>query len=73
MLDKLLNAYAEAYPNLSRHAENFPSPEYLRSISVMGQRGYGMDDVGSGKDSAGSKIIISAVDKNDSRPVWVTC
>jgi hypothetical protein len=71
MLDKIVDAYAEAYENLVVHADGFPTPEYVRSISVMGQTGYGMGDVGTGKDSPGSELIIAAVDKDDPRPVWV--
>lgn len=72
MLDKIVNAYEKVYDNLTAHADGYPSPQYLKSISVMGQRGYGMGDVGDGKDSPGSEIIIAAVDKDDPRPVWVT-
>ncbi len=50
LLDILVDAYAEAYPNLKVHAQGFPTPEYLKSISVMGQDEYGMGDVGNGKD-----------------------
>ncbi len=32
-----------------------------------------MGDVGAGKDSPGSELIIAAVDKDDPRPVWVGC
>jgi DUF1680 family protein len=71
MLDKIVDAYAECYDNLKVHADGFPTPEYLRSISVMGQKGYGMSDVGDGKDSLGSELIIASVDKDDPRPVWV--
>lgn len=71
MLDKLVDAYAECYDNLKVHADGFPTVEYLRSISVMGQKGYGMSDVGDGKDSPGSELIIASVDKDDPRPVWV--
>ncbi len=71
MLDKLVDAYDECIENLKAHADGFPSVEYLRSISVMGQTGYGMDDVGDGKDSPGSELIIASVDKDDPRPVWV--
>jgi hypothetical protein len=71
MLDELVHAYAEVYDNLSVHAEGFPTPEYLQSISIMGQTGYGMSDVGLGKDSPGSDLIIASVDKDDPRPVWV--
>ncbi|MFC5626135.1 DUF1593 domain-containing protein [Algoriphagus winogradskyi] len=71
MLDVILDAYEEAYPNLTVHAAGFPTPEYLKSIAVMGQDGYGMSDVGTGKDSPGSELIIAAADKNDPRPLWV--
>lgn len=72
MLDKIVNTYEEVYDNLKIHADGYPTPEYLKSISVMGQTGYGMGDVGPGKDSPGSELIIASVDKDDSRPVWVT-
>ncbi len=71
MLDSLVDAYSEAYPNLKIHADGYPTPNYIRSISVMGQLGYGMGDVGEGKDSAGSDMVIAAADKDDPRPVWV--
>jgi len=71
MLDKLVNAYEKVYDNLKNHADGYPTPQYLKSISVMGQRGYGMGDVGDGKDSPGSEMIIAAADKDDPRPVWV--
>ena len=71
MLDKIVNAYEQAYPNLKVHAEGFPTPAYLKSVSVMGQTGYGMSDVGTGKDSKGSDLIIAAADKKDPRPLWV--
>ena len=71
MLDKIVLAYEEVYPNLIVHAEGYPEPDYLKSISVLGQTAYGMGDVGTGKDSPGSELIIAAVDKDDPRPVWV--
>lgn len=71
MLDKIVDAYGKALPNLLVHAKDFPSYEYLKSISVVGQTGYGMSDTGEGKDTKGSDLIIASVDKNDPRPVWV--
>ncbi|MCC9654299.1 DUF1593 domain-containing protein [Rhodopirellula halodulae] len=73
MLDKIVDAYAECEANLKVHAEGFPTADDLRSISIMGQTGYGMGDVGDGKDSPGSELIIASVDKDDPRPVWVGC
>lgn len=71
MLDKIVDAYGKVVENLQVHAEGFPSYSYLKSISILGQKGYGMGDVGNGKDSPGSELIIAAVDKDDPRPVWV--
>jgi hypothetical protein len=73
MLDALNNAYAQVVDNLQVHDPEYPSLEYVQSISMMGQRGYGMGDVGDGKDSPGSELIIASVDKDDPRPVWATC
>ncbi|WP_088654534.1 nucleoside hydrolase-like domain-containing protein [Geofilum rhodophaeum] len=71
MLNLIVDAYAQVYSNLKIHAKGYPSPEYLRSITVMGQSNYGMNDVGPGKDSPGSELIIAAADKEDPRPLWV--
>lgn len=73
MLDNIVNAYGQVLPNLSIHAPGFPSLAYLQSVSKLGQPGFGMADVGAGKDSPGSNLIIAAVDKEDSRPVWINC
>ncbi|WP_462411431.1 DUF1593 domain-containing protein [Neobacillus sp. Marseille-QA0830] len=35
-LTNYLNAYKEAYPNLIKHAKGFPSAEYLRSVTKIG-------------------------------------
>lgn len=71
MLDKIVDAYGEVVGNLNVHADGFPTHKSLKSISVMGQTGYGMNDVGAEKDSRGSEIIIASVDREDPRPVWV--
>ncbi|MBN2444232.1 MAG: DUF1593 domain-containing protein [Spirochaetales bacterium] len=73
MLDAKINAYEQAYNNLKVHSPDFPTPAYLRSVRGLGQTGYSMGDVGSGKDSFGSNAIIAAADDNDPRPVWIGC
>lgn len=72
MLQRILATYGEVVSNLQVHADGYPTQEYLESISLMGNDEYGMSDVGAGKDSPGSELIIKAVDKDDPRPVWVT-
>ncbi|WBB95826.1 DUF1593 domain-containing protein [Solwaraspora sp. WMMA2080] len=71
LLNPRLNAYGQVLSNLQRHADGYPSLSYLQSISKLGQTGYGMDAVGSGRDTPGSELIIAAVDRDDPRPVWV--
>ena len=67
-----VDEYAKVFANLKVHSAGFPDPEYLKSVTVFGQRGCHMDGVGQGKDSDGSDLIIRAVDnKSDARPVWV--
>ena len=46
-------------------------PDYLRSIVVSGQTGYGINASGKGKTSPGSELIKQIVLKDDPRPVYV--
>lgn len=71
-INGIIDSYEDVRPNLQKHAKNWPTADYLRGIVSVGQPGYGMNDVGNGKSSAGSKALIAAVDKSDERPVWVT-
>ena len=71
ILNNVLDAYGKVVSNLKVHDSEFPSLKYLQSVSKLGQPGYGMSDVGLGKDSPGSNLIISVVDKDDPRPVWI--
>jgi hypothetical protein len=68
---EILSAYAKIQPNLLKHESGFPTAEYLFSITKEGKSDYGMHAVGQGMDSEGSEWIIQAVDKEDTRPVWV--
>lgn len=71
-LHKTVDHFGEVLPNLRRHAEGYPSEDYLHSIIRQGQTHANMDGVGDGKDSPGSELIIEAVDRrHDKRPVWV--
>jgi hypothetical protein len=67
----IIDAYGKVLPNLRVHADGYPTCEYLRSIAKPGQEHARMAGVGEGKDSPGSELIISVVDKDDPRPVWV--
>lgn len=71
-IDELTDAYGKVRDNLSGHAAGFPEAEYLKSITKSHLPLYGMQGVGAGRDSEGSELIIRAVDKADSRPLWIS-
>ena len=67
----IIEAYAKVYDNLQKHARGWHEPEALKRVVASGQKGYGIDDVGNGKSSQGSELIINALTKDDDRPVWI--
>jgi hypothetical protein len=67
----IIDAYAKVLDNLKKHASGWYDPGYLKSIVTIGQKGYGIADVGDGKTSPGSELITKAVAKDDPRPIWL--
>lgn len=68
-LDPYLEAYAEVYPNLLKHDKNYPTPDYLKSISKLGN----VEDKGE-MDSItdGSEHIVKVLlDTTDHNPIWL--
>jgi hypothetical protein len=68
---KLIGGYAKVEQNLRLHAKGWPTSDYLRSIVKSGQAKYGLADVGEGKSSEGSRLIVRALTKDDPRPLNV--
>jgi hypothetical protein len=71
-IKEIVEAYGKVRENLNLHEPGFPTEAYLQSVIKKGIPKYGMTGVGDGMDSEGSEWLISAVDKDDDRPVWVT-
>jgi len=69
---KVLDAYKKVQPNLLKHETGYPTYEVLKAKVKKGPAVYGMEGVGDGKDSEGSEWIIKVLEKNDSRPVWIS-
>ena len=81
-----LDAYEKDLPNLMKRSEQtghatdesrqeigyWPSPDYLRSRTVLGSIRMGQKFIGEDNDSPGSNLIIQLADEDDQRPVWVT-
>jgi hypothetical protein len=68
-IDPYLEAYTEVYPNLIKHDRSYPSPDYLKSVTFLGnvETEGEMDSI-----TPGSQHIVSVLlDNTDDRPVWV--
>jgi hypothetical protein len=72
LINRQVAAYERVRPNLIKHAEGFPTAAHLRSVTAIGQTTLGMGAVGAGKSTAGSRRLIAAADRADSRPLWVS-
>jgi hypothetical protein len=70
----VIGRYEMVYDNLKKHDSNYPTADYLRSVTFQGLTGtWGKsvsNNIGAGKDSEASEAIIRIVDKLDPRPVW---
>nr|WP_318383919.1 nucleoside hydrolase-like domain-containing protein [uncultured Enterobacter sp.] len=67
---KTIDQYAIDYPNLKTWSSDYPTPEYLRSITRQG----GMDSAppkGFSHPTDASKLIIEAAKRQDNRPLWI--
>lgn len=68
-MDRILDGYKEAYPNLIKHAEGYPTPDYLRSVSVVGNIKYKAE---MDSDTEGSDLIKNCLlDTTDDRVVYI--
>ena len=72
LIRRQIEAYGQVRDNLVTHAPGYPTPEHLLTVTHTGQPGYGMEAVGAGKATAGSRQIIEVVDRPDGRPVWIS-
>ena len=71
-ISEVVERFGEVLPRLNKHAEGYPDLNQLQAVIKRGQPVSNMTGVGSGKDSPGSELIISVVDKKkDQRPVWL--
>jgi hypothetical protein len=72
ILRRDIDAYEKVLPNLRQHAPDYPSAQHLRSIIRTGQSEFGMAGVGDGKTTPGSQLLITAAERPDARPLWIS-
>ncbi len=63
-----IDDYEKDYPNLCKHAEGYPTPEYLRSITKVGNIGYEGE---MEKPSEGSELIKKHILDDDDRTLYL--
>lgn len=67
-LDNFLNAYEEVYPNLTVHAQGYPTPDYLKSVTHIGN----ITNVGEmEKVTDGSEFLKNLFLDDDPRTLYV--
>ena len=63
-----IDAYERVYPNLVAHDADYPTPEYLRSVTCVGN----VRAIGDmSEDTEGSELIRRAIFADDERPLWL--
>jgi hypothetical protein len=72
MIRRTVRAYGQVRDNLLLHETGYPTADYLLSVVYSGQQGYGMKAVGKGRSSEGSRKLVEAILRKDSRPLWIT-
>jgi hypothetical protein len=65
----LIDSYDSVYGNLSIHHSGFPEPAYLRGIVKCGNFMRGLDYIGKGRDTEGSRWIEERILAEDDRPL----
>ncbi len=76
IIHRLIDAYEKVLPNLCVHADDWPSAEYLHSVTSSGIDAYGLCP-GIGfcsdryQDNPGVRLMIDVLRKKDERPLHV--
>lgn len=71
-IHEIVDAYAKVRDNLEVHEKGYPQASQLKSLIKKGRSEFGMQGVGEGKDSEGSDWLITALEKDDPRPIWIS-
>lgn len=65
---RVIDDYEKDYPNLCVHSDGYPTPDYLRSITKIGNIGYEGE---MERPTEGSELIRSKILDDDPRPLYL--
>lgn len=72
MMRDIIKAYKRDYPKFKFVSPDYPTPEYLKSITVKGApRGSKTPSKGYSTPTAGSNLIVKAARRKDPRPLYI--
>ena len=69
LIRQIVEAYGQVRPNLTRHANGYPTAEQLLTRIKSGNPNRGNEAVGADHDTEGSQWIIEVADRPDPRPL----
>ncbi len=69
-LHAVVDAFGAVRDSLAAHDPRYPRTEELRRMCAAGSARPGLDEVGEGKDTQGSALIIDRTDASE-RPLWI--
>lgn len=72
LIYEIVEAYGRVRGNLVQHADGYPTAEHLQARIKSGNPQRGLEAIGDGHDTDGSRWIIQVVDQDDPRPVNIT-
>ncbi|MCP4847441.1 MAG: DUF1593 domain-containing protein [Verrucomicrobiaceae bacterium] len=72
LIRRQIAAYSKVKDNLSAHADHYPDAGQLLKVTATGQPGYGMQAVGEGKQSPGSRLLLETANRDLEKPLWVS-
>ena len=67
---EVIEQYEKDYPNLLTHSKDYPTPDYLRSITKQGAIDIAPYK-GFSQSTPGSNLIIECAKKEDERPLYI--
>lgn len=72
LIARTVDAYGEVRANLAVHEPGYPAASALRSVIKSGNPKRGVKSLGAGHDTEGSRWIIAAADRKDTRPLNIS-